>query len=101
MTVNVTKRQQQKEYMEYWNNTAGKTKSGKVVDAVISPIAPYPAARRELYKYYGYTLWVNLLDYTSVVVPVTMASKELDPVDKDFKAANQDDQDAHDSCKWN
>ncbi|KAF2097740.1 amidase [Rhizodiscina lignyota] len=95
--VNVTKRQQQKEYMEYWNSTASKTKSGAPVDVVISPVAPYPAARRELFKYYGYSVWVNLLDYTSVVVPVTVSSKELDPVDKDFKAANTSDQEAHDA----
>lgn len=87
--VNVTKRQQQKAYMDYWNHTG--------VDFIVSPVAPYPAARRELYKYYGYSLWVNCLDYTSVVLPVTTSSKEKDPVDVNFKAANEDDQDAHDA----
>lgn len=81
--VNVRKRQLQKEYMEYWNETG--------VDFVVSPIAPYPAARRELYKYYGYTLWVNVLDYTSVAVPVTLASKVEDPADEGYQAKNEDD----------
>lgn len=35
---NVTKREYQKEYMEYWNSTAKLTGTGKPVDVVISPV---------------------------------------------------------------
>lgn len=94
MRVNVQKREQQKQYMEYWNSSTNRTRDGSIVDCVIAPVAAYPAARFERYKYYGYTMWVNLLDYTSVVIPVTIARKELDPADKDFKPANEDDKDA-------
>ena len=51
--VNVQKRQFQKEYMEHWNSTASLTGTGRPVDAIISPLAPFAAARPEKYNYYG------------------------------------------------
>jgi amidase len=51
--TNVAKRQYQKEYMEYWNSTASQTGTGRPVDAVITPLAPYAAARPGMYDYYG------------------------------------------------
>lgn len=75
---NVEKRRFQKEYLDYWNSTVEETGTGHPVDGVISPVAPYPAARPEKYNYYGYTAFVNGLDYTSVVVPVTTADKTKD-----------------------
>lgn len=51
--VNVQKRQYQKAYMEYWNSTASLTGTGRPVDAVISPLAPFASARPDMYKYYG------------------------------------------------
>jgi amidase len=51
--INVLKRQYQKEYMEYWNSTASRTGTGRPVDAIISPLAPFAAARPDMYDYYG------------------------------------------------
>jgi len=51
--VNVLKRQYQKEYMEYWNSTSSLTGTGRSVDAVIAPLAPFAAARPDMYDYYG------------------------------------------------
>lgn len=68
---NVTQRELRKGYMDYWNSTAGNTSTGRPVDAIIAPLAPFPAARPKMYAYYGYTTWVNLLDYTSVAVSQT------------------------------
>jgi amidase len=51
--VNVQKREYQKEYMEYWNSTSSLTGTGRPVDAVISPLAPFAAARPNMYDYYG------------------------------------------------
>jgi amidase len=95
---NVIQRTLQEEYMDYWNSTAALTKDGSVVDCIISPVAPFAAARRERYNYVGYTTWVNLLDYTSVVVPVTTANKKLDPTDLEYSPRNNDDKVAFDSC---
>lgn len=51
--VNVAKRAYQKEYMEYWNSTISQTGTGRPIDAVISPLAPFAAARPDMYDYYG------------------------------------------------
>ena len=82
---NVARRKYQKEYMDYWNSTASETGTGRPVDGVITALAPYPAARPEGYKYYGFSVWVNGLDYTSVVVPVTQADKSVDKYAEDYK----------------
>ena len=97
--TNVAMRALKKEYMEYWNSTAKQTSTGRPVDAVISPLAPWPAARREKYKYYGYSTWVNALDYTSVAFPVTNVDKSVDVKSSDFKAVDEKDQEIQDDCK--
>ncbi|RFU26246.1 hypothetical protein B7463_g10088, partial [Scytalidium lignicola] len=87
--VNIAKRKYQKEYMEYWNSTADHTGTGRPIDAVICPVAPFPAALRNKYEYYSYTNWVNLLDYTSAVVPVTNVDKTIDVVDTNYVPKNK------------
>lgn len=87
--------------MEYWNSTAELTGTGRPVDAVISPLAPFAAARPEKYTYLTYSSFVNLLDYTSVVVPVTQVDKNVDKKDENFKAVEEVDQETQDTCKSN
>ncbi|KAI9844152.1 MAG: Acetamidase [Sclerophora amabilis] len=89
--TNVQKREYQKDYMEYWNGTKDISGTGRPVEAFIMPLAPFPAARPETFKYYGYSTIVNLLDYTAVVVPVTRADKTVDLVDADYKPINDYD----------
>ena len=62
---NVAKREYQKAYLEYWNNTAKASGTGRPVDAIVIPVAPFAAAREKKYKYYGYSSIFNTLDYTS------------------------------------
>ena len=97
MAVNIEKREAQKEYMEYWNSTAKLTGTGEPVDAIISPLAPFPAAVQKGYTYYGYSVWVNMLDYTSVVVPVTNVDKSVDKKIESFKAIDEVDQKTQDT----
>lgn len=87
-----------KQYLDYWNSTASITSTGGPVDAVISPAAPFAAARPGMYAYYGYTSWVNVLDYTSVVFPVTNVKAVLDPVDVDYEPLNAEDKISYESC---
>jgi amidase len=94
---NVEKRQWQKDYMDYWNSTAELTGTGRPVDGVICPLAPYPAAMPEQYKYYGYSAFINGLDYTSVVVPVTEADKSVDKVVEGYKPMNDQDKTAYEN----
>ena len=85
--------------MEYWNSTEAQTNTGRPVDGLIAPLAPFPAARPETYKYYGYSTFVNLLDYTSCVVPVTLADKTVDKYDSQFKPIGDLDKQVYETCK--
>ena len=98
--TNVAKRQFQKEYMEYWNSTKDQTGTGRPVDAVIAPLAPFPAARPNGYLYYGYSTFINLLDYSSCVIPITTANKEVDIINKDFQPLNDIDRRVCSLCKY-
>ena len=69
--------------MEYWNSTKGLTSIG----------------RPEKYPYYGYSMFVNLLDYKSVVVPVTTVDKGLEKVDFDQKPFDDIDKAVYESCE--
>jgi len=97
--TNVAKREYQKEYMEYWNSTIDQTGTGRPVDAIIAPVAPFAAARPNSFKYYGYSSIFNVLDYSACVVPVTNVDKNVDVVDKNFKPVNDLDQGVAETCK--
>lgn len=98
--VNVRKRQVQKNYMEFWNDSVKSTSTGRPVDAIISPVAPFAAARPETFTYYVYSTWVNGLDYTSVVIPVTNVDKKVDVPVKDFKPVDDHDAFIQGLCKY-
>lgn len=98
--INAEKVQLNKGYMDYWNSTAKETGTGRPVDAIICPLAPFPAARENGYTYYNYSIWVNCVDYTSVVIPVTNVDKSVDKKDDSFKAKDDTDQKTQDSCEY-
>ncbi|RAK97695.1 putative general amidase GmdA [Aspergillus ibericus CBS 121593] len=78
--LNVEKREYQKRYLDYWNSTTQLTGTGRPVDAVIYPCAAHASVIPRKYATVGYTSFINVLDYTSVVVPVTNADKGVDVV---------------------
>ncbi|KAF2271544.1 amidase [Westerdykella ornata] len=86
--TNVRLRQLRKNYTDYWNSTVKLTTTGRPVDALICPVAPFPAARPKGYLYYGYTGFVNVLDYTSVALPVTNVDKTVDVADDGYQPIN-------------
>lgn len=98
--TNVKLRKLKKEYMEYWNSTVENTSTGRPVDALLSPLASFPAARPEKYTYYGYSTFVNVLDYTSVVIPVTNVDKSIDKQDVGYTPIDDLDKGVHESCKF-
>ncbi|KAL4810834.1 amidase signature domain-containing protein [Aspergillus unguis] len=76
--TNIAKREYQKQYLDYWNSTSQLTGTGRPVDAVIAPAAPHASVIPTRYAHVGYTAVFNLLDYTSAVIPVTTADKNVD-----------------------
>jgi len=78
------------EYSDYWNSTAGD--DGQIVDAVIMPVAPHAAVIPGKYYHTAYTEAINLVSYSASVIPVTTASKHLDPYDDTYEPRNKIDQ---------
>ena len=89
---NVDKRNLQKVYMEYWNSTATKTHTGRPADCILMPANPFAAARPEGHRYAMYTTWVNVMDYSAVVVPVTTCDKDVDKRIEGFQPLNERDE---------
>lgn len=48
----------------------------------------------------GYGTLVNLLDYSAAVLPVTLADKTIDVVDKDYKPLNGQDAKVYAGCEF-
>lgn len=48
----------------------------------------------------GYSCFVNLLDYTSSVIPVTTADKTLDPVDSGYVPLSELDKKIQETCEY-
>ncbi|KAH8800616.1 amidase signature domain-containing protein [Xylogone sp. PMI_703] len=90
-TTNVEKREYQKEYLDFWNSTSGITGTGRPIDAWLAPVAPFAAARPGRYDYYGYSTITNLLDYTTAVIPVTLADKTVDLRDETYRPLSEED----------
>lgn len=80
--VHLQKWNYQSEYLDQWREF--EEKLGKELDAIIAPITPTAAIRHNQFRYYGYASVINLLDFTSVVVPVTFADKNVDRKKSDF-----------------
>ncbi|KAK9480220.1 amidase signature domain-containing protein [Lipomyces japonicus] len=65
-------------FLEHINKT--RSPSGKIIDAWIRPVgvsASTPAGQQKL-RYLGYTGLINVLDYSSVVIPVLKADPSID-----------------------
>jgi amidase len=48
----------------------------------------------------GYTTFVNMLDYSAVVFPVTTVDKSIDVVDVNYTPLNETDEKVWKSCKF-
>lgn len=56
--------------LQHWNATEARTRTGRPVDAVLSPVAPTLAPPHDTTRWWGYTSYWNLVDYSAVVFPV-------------------------------
>jgi len=115
--TNLKLRQYQKDYLDYWNATTSRTTTGRPVDAVLCPVAPTPAfqlgkaasvcecftlfrcGRSVTDQVAVYTPWVNILDYTSVVVPVSKVQVAIDKCEENYESISDMDSAIHDECK--
>jgi amidase len=75
------------EYLGKWREL--EQKMGKSLDALICPVSPTACIRHDKFRYHGYASIFNLLDLTSVVVPVMFADKTIDHSATDFSPLNE------------
>lgn len=78
---------------------AFEKKHGTELDAIIAPITPTAAVKHDQFKYYGYASAINLLDFTSVVLPVLFADKTIDVENTGFKPLTEIDSLVQAECK--
>ncbi|KAG0696600.1 general amidase [Suillus ampliporus] len=67
-----------KEYLDHWEATASETGTGRPVDAIICPAAPFAATPHGKNRYTNYTTVWNALDYPAAIFPVTTVDSTLD-----------------------
>ncbi|KAI1735431.1 amidase signature domain-containing protein [Xylaria scruposa] len=79
--------QYEAEYSDYWNST--KEQDGQIVDAVIMPVAPHAAVIPGKYYHLAYSEFLNILNYTAVVIPVTKADKHVDTIDDSYQPSSE------------
>lgn len=83
------------QYLQKWNATA--TSSGAsdqpegTIDVLLCPSGPGAAPPHQRSRYWAYTSQWNVLDYPSVVFPVTRAMPEVDIYETDYEPRNSDD----------
>jgi amidase len=67
-----------KEYLDHWEKTIERTGTGRPVDAIICPAAPYAAPIHAHNINAFYTAIWNSLDFTASVFPATTVDPSLD-----------------------
>ena len=97
--VQVRKRAYQERYAAYWQSTASLTRSKRVVDAVLMPVAPSASVEPGKGKYLGYTGVANVLDYSAAVLPVGNVDREVDGKEE-YVAISEMDQEVWNSCEF-
>lgn len=95
--VHLKKWKYQCEYLEQFR--LAEETLGKEIDAIVMPITPTAAIRHNQFKYYGYQSVINLLDFTSVVVPVTFADQNIDKKLDGYTPLNEMDEKVQAECK--
>ena len=83
--VNVARRNYALKYYEQWNQTKERTSTGRPIDGILSPIYALPAYPHEYSLTIGYTGVINLLQLSSVILPVTQVDLNLDQVTDEYR----------------
>ncbi|CAK7891813.1 hypothetical protein CAAN1_19S00210 [[Candida] anglica] len=78
---------------EYWLSTASQTSTGRPIDGIISPIWESCSFKAEDIGLFSlcYTDTFNILDYSSITVPITTADKDIDLKDSSYDPISDHD----------
>lgn len=97
------KRALRQEYLKHWEDTVITTGTGRPVDAIISPMAPYTAPPHGMNKTAQYTMWCNMLDFPALVIPVSKVDQTLDvkqPRDKFYTKQDQENYEGYNPATY-
>lgn len=87
-------------YLSYWESTRDHTRTGRPVDAIITPVSPTVGYERGKGLYPGYTAVFNVLDYSVVVVRAGKADAAKDLPYSEFKSQGDFDSMIHAQCMY-
>lgn len=76
--LHIQRRGLRKEYFEKWEETVGRTGTGRPLDAIFCPVAPYAAVPHGEKRGAAYTMAWNSLDCPVLVIPVTKVDPSVD-----------------------
>lgn len=85
------------DFLEFWNNSGALSQSGREFDAIICPIWPSVSFKPGFEAIMNYSCPFNLLDCSSVVLPITKITREKDPKRAGYQPVNDLDQRVHDA----
>ncbi|CAL1696974.1 unnamed protein product [Somion occarium] len=94
------KRVLRKSHLDHWEATVARTGTGRPVDAIIAPVAPYTAVPHGCNSDAFYTTLYNTLDYACAGFPVTFADKDLDKVQPPHEFRNHEDEAVYKLCSY-
>lgn len=81
-----------KGHLDQWESTVSQTGTGRPIDALICPVAPYAAVPHGEARSAMYTIPWNFLDYPVLVIPVTRVDPEVDiKVAREYISADDED----------
>ncbi|UJR17813.1 hypothetical protein I4U23_004712 [Adineta vaga] len=83
--VNAARTKYATEYLTKWNKTSEITSTGRPVDGIISPVIPLPAYPTGFKLDLGYSGIANILQLSSVVLPVTRVDLKLDQITDEYR----------------
>ncbi|KAK0525316.1 hypothetical protein OC842_005546 [Tilletia horrida] len=78
--LNKRKIQYRKEFLDHWQATRELSGTGRPVDALLTPTAPWAACPHDMNVHIPYTNLWNLVDRPAITFPVTTVQPELDAV---------------------
>ena len=87
-------------HLERWQSTASETMTGRPIDAILCPVAPYTAPLHgtgSTIAYSQYCSVYNLLDWPAISFPVTFVDPAVDPSNAGYDALSELDQSFKDS----
>lgn len=86
-------------YAANWASSVENVNHGaRAVDAVLCPASPGAAPPHGYARYWGYTAVWDLLEYPSMVFPVTAVDPDIDKIEQDFQPLSPQDLWNHRLC---